>query len=81
MESAEKEVERVKMPGGKFMLEWSDGRCREIGSVDIDIDKLGAECKLKFRRIRLGWEFVRIGMRIWIRGFGNERDRTDPAES
>ena len=61
----------MKMLGGKFMLEWSDGRCREICAVDIDTEKLGSECVLRFKRIRLGWEFIRIGLRIWIRGFGN----------
>ena len=70
----------MKMPGGKFLVEWGDGRQREIGTVEIDTERLGHECRLRFRRIRLGWEFVRIGIRVWIRGFGNERTGTDPEE-
>ena len=66
--------------GGKFVLEWNDGRRREVGSVDIDMAKVGAECRLRMRRIRLGWEFVRIGLKIWIRGFNDERTGTDPEE-
>ena len=62
----------MRMIGGKFILEWSDGRSREIGSVDIDMGVVEAKCRLRFRRVRLGWEFVRIGLRIWRRGFGDD---------
>lgn len=62
----------MNLTGGKFILEWSDGRKREVGSVDFDMGVVEARCKLRFRRIRLGWEFVRIGLRIWRRGFGHE---------
>lgn len=62
----------MKMAGGKFVLEWADGRKREIGTVDVDTEKIGAECRLKFRRIRIGWEFIRVGIKVWIRGFKHE---------
>lgn len=62
----------MNLTGGKFILEWSDGRKREVGSVDIDMGAVEEKCKLRFRRIRLGWEFVWIGLRIWIRGFRHE---------
>ena len=51
----------MNLTGGKFILEWSDGRKREVGSVDIDMGAVEEKCKLRFRRIRLGWEFVWIG--------------------
>ena len=62
----------MKLTGGKFVLEWSDGRRREVGSVDVDMGVVEEKCKLRMRRVALGWEFVRIGLRIWKRGIGHE---------
>ena len=61
-----------KMYGGKFVLEWADGRRRDVGTVEIGPGKTGAECGIRMKRFRLGWEFIRIGMRIWKRGFMHE---------
>ena len=67
----------AKEYGGKIVLEWADGREREIGKVEIDTEKLGAECRLSLRRVRLGWEFIMTGLRIWKRGIVHERPGTD----
>ena len=62
----------MKFTGGKFIVEWSDGRRREVGSVDFDMGVVETRCKMRMRRWVLGWEFVRIGLRIWRRGIGHE---------
>ena len=62
----------MKLPDGKIMIEWSDGRIREIGTVEFNTSVDEMKCRVRIKRLALGWEFVRIGLRIWRRGFRHE---------
>lgn len=62
----------MKLTGGKFILEWRDGRRREIGTVEFNTSVDEMKCRVRIKRLALGWEFVRIGLRIWRRGLRHE---------
>lgn len=54
----------------KVELTWSDGRKAKMGTLHIESDKdgLGYKVRTKISRQRIGWEFVRFGMRVMFGG-------------
>lgn len=62
----------MKIPDGKIMIEWPDGRRREIGTMEFNTSVAEIKCRVRIKRLAIGWEFVRIGLRIWRRGLRHE---------
>jgi len=50
----------------KVVLEWSDGRSVEIGTVEMCGKELGTrmESMVRMNMKRFGWEIVRLGFRV-----------------
>lgn len=66
----------------KVTLEWSDGHRTEIGTIHAETDtkELRTKVKGKISRQRIGWEFVRLGMKVifpgkkWVTEYDPEED-------
>lgn len=54
----------------KIFLEWDNGRRAEVGTMTIESTEKCTKfrSKVKASRQRIGWEFVRMGMRIMFPG-------------
>ena len=66
----------AKIAQGKIMLEWGDGKRREIATIDLDTEAKGmgntVTARTRVRRFVFGWEFIRMGLRIMRRGWHEE---------
>jgi len=62
----------------RVVLEWSDGRKVEIGTVEMRSEEKGTKLSstVRMNMKRFGWEIVRLGFRVmfprrkWVTGYG-----------